>query len=310
MRHASSDVLAIDIGGTKMLAARIDSFGAIVHKEQIPTPVSTLADASNLNDGLLALIDSVLDGHRVDAVGIASAGPIDIQAGTISPINIAGWDSFPLAKLIESHLGNVEISLVGDAVASAYGEFVEGAGVGAISMLGIVVSTGIGGGLVLDGRPFMGASANAGHFGHIGIHSDGDRCACGSTGCTETIASGPSMVRHAQRLGWVGDDARQLVADARRGNSVALEAIDRGARALAEAICTTALVVDLDRVVIGGGVSAAGDLLLDPIRSAIEECARVPFVKAVRVVPSALGGDAGIIGVGRIVREPAFAELS
>jgi glucokinase len=171
-------------------------------------------------------------------------------------------------------------------------------------MLGVVVSTGIGGGLVLGGLPFTGPTGNAGHIGHIVVDPEGAPCPCGATGCVETVASGPSMVRWAHRQGWPGRDARELAAAAATGNAVARSAFARGMDALARGIVTVAAICDLDQVVIGGGVAAAGEVLFTPLRQALTEHTHLPYVRRLRLAPAALGRDAGLVGAARMALLP------
>ncbi|MCP9949208.1 ROK family protein [Actinomadura madurae] len=177
------------------------------------------------------------------------------------------WRGYPLVAAVQRLVPGVPVSLAGDAQCMALGEWWRG-GHGGSSLLGIVVSTGVGGGLIIDGRPWTGRTGNAGHIGHVVVDHDGERCVCGARGCLETIAGGPSMVRWALAQGWTHapgrPDAKALAAAARAGASIPLAAFHRAARALATAILNTAAVLDVRDVVIGGGVAAAGDLLLAP----------------------------------------------
>ncbi|MCX6480265.1 MAG: ROK family protein, partial [Mycobacterium sp.] len=198
----------------------------------------------------------------------------------------------------------VAVQLAGDGLCMALGEHWRGAGRGAAFMLGTVISTGIGGGLVLDGTPYSGRTGNGGHVGHVVVDPDGPVCACGGRGCVEAIASGPHLVSWAQSQGWTGSDARALAEDAARGEAVAVRAFERGARAVAAMIASVAAVCDLDLVVIGGGVANAGPVLFDPLRSALREHLGLDFISALRVVPAALGGEAGLVGAAALLRTP------
>ncbi len=188
----------------------------------------------------------------------------------------------------------------------ALGEHWRGAGRGARFVLGMVVSTGVGGGLVLDGKPYHGRTGNAGHVGHVVVELDGQPCPCGGRGCVETVASGPWMTRWARANGWAGPpdaDAVALAEAAEDGEPVALQAFHRGAIALAAMIASVGAVCDLDLVVIGGGVAKSGPLLFDPLRAALANYAGLSFIRGLRVVPAALGGDAGLIGAAALVSE-------
>jgi glucokinase len=166
----------------------------------------------------------------------------------------------------------------------------------------MVVSTGVGGGLVLDGVPYAGRTGNAGHVGHVVVEPDGRPCTCGGRGCVETVASGPWMVRWARENGWSaapGAGASDL-ATAAASDPVARQAFRRGAHALAAMIASVGAVCDLDLVVIGGGVARSGPLLFDPLRAKLTEYAGLDFLSALRVVPGELGGAAGLIGAARL----------
>ena len=288
-------VLALDIGGTKIAAALADG-AVLTHRAQVPTPQSSADDAWAAT---AQLITDTLATGSAEAVGIASAGPVDLPAGSISPVNIAVWRDFPIAGRV-AELTGLPVRLGGDGLCMALAEHRFGAGNGARFVLGMVVSTGIGGGLVLDGAPYDGRTGNAGHVGHVVVDVDGRRCACGGRGCVETVASGPAMARWAREQGWTGADAKELAAAAGDGDPVAVEAFRRGARAVAAAIASTAAVCDLDLVVIGGGVANAGAVLFDPLRQALAEFAGLTFLRQLQVVPAELGSDAGLVGAAAL----------
>ncbi len=295
--------LCLDIGGTKIAAALADPAGLLVHTATRPTPAGT--DAEEVWAAVAAAITDVagVADAPIGAVGIASAGPIDLHAGTVSPVNIPAWRRFPLRDRVAAAVPGVPARLGGDGVCMALGEHWRGAGRGARFLLGMVVSTGVGGGLVLDGVPYVGRTGNAGHVGHVVVEDAGRPCACGGRGCVETVASGPSMVRWARENGWVappGAGARDLAAAAAAGDAVALRAFGRAATALAAMIASVAAVCDLDLVVIGGGVAKSAGLLFDPLRASLSDYARLDFLAGLRVVPAELGGEAGLVGAARL----------
>jgi glucokinase len=295
--------LCLDIGGTKIAAALADSDGALVYNAIRPTPATPAAD-----DVWAVVAATITDAVRaadapIAAVGIASAGPIDLPSGTVSPINIDSWDRFPLRDRVAAAVPGVPVLLGGDGVCMALGEHWLGAGRGARFVLGMVVSTGVGGGLVLNGRPYAGRTGNAGHVGHVVVEQDGRLCTCGGHGCVETVASGPWMVRWARDNGWSaqpGAGARDLAAAAEAGDPVAGQAFHRGAAALAAMIASVGAVCDLDLVVIGGGVANSGELLFEPLRAKLSDYAGLDFISGLRVVPAELGGAAGLIGAARL----------
>lgn len=295
--------LCLDIGGTKIAAALVDSAGRLVYTAIRPTPITTAAEE------VWAVVEATIAdalreaGAAVAAVGIASAGPVELGGGTVSPINIGSWKRFPLRDRVAAAVPGLPVVLGGDGVCMALGEHWIGAGRRARFLLGMVVSTGVGGGLVLDGAPYTGRTGNAGHVGHMVVEPGGRSCPCGGYGCVETVASGPSMVRWAVENGWSappGSGAADLAAAAAAGDPVARRAFDRGADALAAMIASVGAVCDLDLVVIGGGVAKSGPLLFDPVRARLSHYAGLDFLSGLRVVPAELGGSAGLIGAARL----------
>lgn len=301
MAPTTALTLALDIGGTKIAVGLVDADGRLVHRVQLPTPDGDAETVWAVVEKLLA--EAMFKaGRAATGVGIASAGPIDLPNGTVSPINIAEWQHFPIVERVAGATG-LPVRLGGDGLCMALGEQWCGAGRGAQFLLGMVVSTGVGGGLVLDGAPYDGRTGNAGHVGHVVVAPDGgDRCACGGHGCVETIASGPSMVRWARQQGWDGADAKVLGEAAAHGDGLAIKAFQRGARAVAATIASVGAVCDLDLVVIGGGVAKSGALLFDPLRAALADYTGLEFLRGLRVVPAELGGDAGLVGAAALAR--------
>jgi len=295
-------VAALDIGGTKIAGALVDGDGRILLRAQRATPAREDGDTvmRAVEEVLGELTLSPLWG-RAGVVGIGSAGPVDASAGTVSPVNVPGWREYPLVERVRAAAGGLPVELIGDGVAIAAAEHWQGAARGHDNALCMVVSTGVGGGLVLGGRLHPGPTGNAGHIGHISVDLDGDPCACGSRGCVERIASGPNIARRALENGWLpgadGDTSAEAVAlAARNGDPVAVASFARAARALAAGIAATATLVEIDIVVIGGGVAKAGDVLFAPLRVALREYATLSFTRRVAVVPAVMGTDAGLVG--------------
>ena len=297
--------LTIDIGATKIAVALLDGKHAIQERIQIPSNIS-----SNIWQDLEALLRKL----SAERIGIASAGPINLQDHTISPVNIPQWRNFPIVQLIGDIFPKVPIGLLGDGTAVALAENKLGAGFGSSNMLGVVVSTGIGGGLILNGKAFHGDTGNAALFGHHSINFLDDKestniCDCGRVGCLENFARGPKMVEYAQNLGWRGQpDFISLAQSAREGDDGALKAIDRGARALAVGITNVLNITDVHTVVIGGGVSFAGDIYWKPfLQHFAAERAHAGFLDEVSVLPALLKQDAGLIGASLFAAE--YAEV-
>src|ERR1700691_6184590 len=295
--------LALDIGGTKIAVGLTDPAGELVHKAIQPTPKDHEAEhVWSLIDAMIADATKAAKG-AIRAVGIGSAGPIDANAGTVSPINITSWRGFPLRDRIVAAMPDVPVRLAGDGICMALAGHWRGAGRGANFLLGMVVSTGVGGGLVLDGVPYHGRTGNAGHVGHVVVEPDGQLCPCGGRGCVETVAAGPWMTRWALANGWGGAPgarAKALAEAAAAGDAVAVRAFRRGASALAAMIASVGAVCDLGLVVVGGGVARSGRTLFDPLTAALADYAGLSFIRDLRVVPAALGGDAGLIGAARL----------
>jgi len=280
----------------------VDADGALVHQGKLPTPDGDAEAVWTVVDTLVTEALAEARG-RVRGVGVSSAGPIDLSTGTVSPINIVEWQRFPIVERV-SALTGVPVRLGGDGLCMALGERWRGAGRGAQFLLGMVVSTGVGGGLVLDAAPYDGRTGNAGHVGHVVVDQDGEPCSCGGRGCVETVAAGPRMAQWARKNGWdapAGADAKELADAANAGNPVALQAFRRGATAVAAMIASVSAVCDLDLVVVGGGVAKSGALLFDPLREALSTYARLEFLRGLRVLPAELGSDAGLVGAAALL---------
>ncbi len=295
-------VAALDIGGTKIAGALVDGHGKILVRAQRPTP------SQDDGDTVMRAVEEVLgeltaspSWSRAGALGIGSAGPVDASAGTVSPVNVPGWRDFPLVERVRAATGDLPVALIGDGVAITAAEHWQGAARGHANALCMVVSTGVGGGLVLNGQLHPGPTGNAGHIGHISVDLDGDPCPCGSRGCVERIASGPNIARRAVEGGWrPGPDgdasAAAVAAAARAGDPVAVASFERAAQALAAGIAATATLVEIDIAVIGGGVGKAGDVLFTPLRKALSDYATLSFVRRLTVTPAQMGTDAGLVG--------------
>jgi glucokinase len=290
-----SSVLAIDIGGTKMAAAIVDDDGVVVRRDRTPTV------SADPWPGFVTMLDRLVDGETIDGVGIGCGGPMTWPVGEVSPLNIPGWRDFPLrARLAERYPG-VPVRLHNDAVAFAAAEHWRGAAQGVDNMIGMVVSTGVGGGIVSSGRILDGATGNAGHIGHCVADPQGPMCACGARGCLEAIARGPATVAWARERGSDAEDGPALAQRAAEGDEIALAAFARSGDAVGRVIAWCSALLDLQMVVVGGGLSQSGPPLWDPLLAAVREHAVLPFLTDLRVVPPALGGDAGLIGAAALV---------
>ncbi|HXP18182.1 MAG TPA: ROK family protein [Streptosporangiaceae bacterium] len=306
----SGPVLAADIGGTKMAAGVAEPSGRLITWTQVPTPQDV--DSEQLWRTLEALLNQVLDAARIRDVselaglGCGCGGPIEWPAGLVSPLNIPAWRAFPLRDRLAERYAGIGVRVHNDAICVAAGEHWRGAGRGWSNVLGMVVSTGVGGGLILGNRLIEGASGNAGHIGHVVVDpEDGPLCVCGGRGCLEAIARGPALVGWAQAEGWRPDQpgmtARDLSGDAAQGHPIGRAAMRRAGRALGIAIASATNLCDLEVVAVGGGLSQAGAMLFEPLQEALAAHARLDFAREVRVVPAALGQSAGLVGAAALI---------
>ncbi|ERB54616.1 MULTISPECIES: ROK family protein [Rhodococcus] len=285
--------LALDIGGTKMAAGVVSEDGRVPVFDSVPTPQTDPWGAC------AALLERVADGRDVDGVGIACAGPVDTVAGVVAPINITEWaQGFELVAGVRSVFPDAGTALAMDGAAAALAEFHHGAGRGTPNLLSLVVSTGIGGGIVLGGEIARGRTGNAGHIGHLVAPGSSEPCSCGGVGCLETVASGPSAVRWARSQGWSGNTGRELAEGARSGDAIAVDALHRAGTALGGAIASAAALLDVDLAVIGGGFAQSGAPLWEPMLDAAARHARLSFIAGLRIVPAELGGAGTLTGAG------------
>ena len=306
---AADPALAIDVGGTKFAAGLVEPGGRVISWAQTATPREL--DAEQLWRTLDALLTRVLTEAGVDpatglaGVGCGCGGPMEWPAGKVSPLNIPAWRAFPLRDRLAERFAGLPVRLHNDAICLAAGEHWRGAGRGRTTMLGIVVSTGVGGGLVLDGRLINGATGNAGHIGHVVVDPDGPPCVCGGQGCVEAIARGPALAAWAQAQGWRPGQpqvtAKDLADDAAQGHPIGLKAMRRAGHALGIAIASATDLCDLEVVSIGGGLSQAGSLLFDPLEEALRRHVGLDFARDVVVVPAALGQSAGLVGAAALL---------
>ncbi|MEO7349064.1 MAG: ROK family protein [Terrimesophilobacter sp.] len=297
--------LALDLGGTKVEAALIDSSGHLVPGSRRRRPTGAAANSPELTSRVREVVAETLStlqgGATILGVGAGSAGPIHQENGLISPLNLSAWRDFPLAALLADCVPDTAITLRIDGLCIALAEHWVGAGQGASNFMGMVVSTGIGGGLVLGGRAAPGPTGNAGHIGHLEVGGAEDPCSCGGKGCLEAVASGPRTVAWAQNRGWKGTSGQDLAASYSAGDPIALAAIERCGRAIGRAIGSATALLDLDVVAIGGGFSRASPDLFDFIRRGLDAHTEFDFVRRVQIVPSALGDEAPLVGAGALV---------
>jgi glucokinase len=291
-----------------MAAALIDHDGSMLISERIATPRSDDADV------LFAALEQVCRrlmasaGARVEAIGVGCGGPMQYPAGIVSPLNIPAWRDFPLRDRLIAAFG-LPCCVDNDAKALAVGERWRGAGHGSDNMLGMVVSTGVGGGIILDGRLLHGFRGNAGHVGHVVVWPEGPACGCGGRGCVEAVASGTGLRRRLLEALASGTatclDSSAAAADiavaARAGDALAAELFRTAGDAVGRGIASAAALLDLELVVIGGSIALhAWDLLGPPLDVELRLRARLDFTRDVRVVQAELGDQAGLLGAAAL----------
>lgn len=306
-------VLAIDIGGTKLAAGVVDTDGRMLARGEVPTLATeglepVLGRIVGLGRELLARPEVAR--VRVQRIGVGCAGPVDLKAGLVfQPPNLPGWTRVPLTDHLQRALGLPTV-LENDANAAALGEFRYGAGKGARSIVYMTVSTGIGGGIILDGKVWHGVKDAAGEIGHITVCPDGPLCGCGNRGCLEAMSSGPSIARRAREIVASGRQTRlsaipmpaaaDVVRLAQEGDAAAVEVWANAVRYLGIGVAAVITFLAPERVVIGGGVTKAGDHLFQPLREEVRRRVTLVPVDSVPILPAALGPDVGILGAAAV----------
>lgn len=295
--------LAIDLGGTKVEAALIGTDGTIIEGSRGraamgATGASTPdAAAASIATALQPALDSP-HWPDVSAAGIGSAGPLNLPLGAISPINLTGLRDFPIVDVVRAATGLDDVRLRLDGTCIALAELWLGAARGVRNAMVFVVSTGVGGGIISDGRVIAGATGNAGHLGQV-IVDRVDGSAAAAT--VEELSSGPHTVSWARSQGWAGSDGEELAAAYAAGEELAVAAVVRSATYVGTGVVNAATLLDLELAVVGGGFSLVSDDYVDLIRATVAERAVNAFARAVQVERAALAGDAPLIGAGALV---------
>jgi glucokinase len=307
--HASrpARILGLDIGGTKMAAGVVDAGGGVEGFVVAPTdadrgPRDGLERLFAL--GRRALEESGADIAEIAGIGIGCGGPLDSERGVlIAPLHLPGWTDVPISALASNAFARSAV-LENDATAAAAGEFRHGAGRGTRNMVYLTVSTGIGGGVVIDGRLFRGSTGNGGELGHVTVDWHGRRCrGCGRLGCLEAYASGTSIAERAREAGMDVETSADVAAAARDGDSVATRVWEETCEALACGVTSLVNLFEPELVVIGGGVSRAGEQLLGPVRELVHAQAIDALRRKVGIVQSALGDAVGVVGAAAVAYE-------
>ncbi|MBI2939132.1 MAG: ROK family protein [Chloroflexi bacterium] len=309
-------VVGGDLGGTRFRAVLANGRGEVVRRADTLTRAAEGLEAvvnrmATTIESLFSEMGDGLDRARVRAVGLAAPGPLDPWRGIVySPPNLPGWGDVPLARLMGERLG-LPVFLGNDANLAALAEHRFGAGVGADHLVYITVSTGVGGGVIADGKLLLGSGGGAGEIGHMTIERDGPRCGCGNRGCLEALASGTAIARRAVSLLATGAPSRirevvagnlsrvtaeVVVQAAAAGDALAGQIIRDAGTALGVGVANVMHLYDPQIIVIGGGVVNAGALLFDPMHAEIERRALAAFRERTRITTPALGDACGVLG--------------
>ena len=299
-------VAGIDIGGTKIAIALENLAGERIAARRLPTEVR-LGPERILENTCRAVEELLAEsGTELMSIGIGCPGPIDIERGLVlSPANLPDWIDFPIVEIIKERF-NVPVLLDNDANAAALGEYFHGAGRGFKDVFYVTISTGIGGSIICEGQIHHGVQSGAGEIGHTVVQTDGVRCRCGTMGCLETIASGTGIARRmkealaVQNGGGVENldkvTAETVVERVRNGDAAAQAIWDETVKFLAIGIGNAITLLAPEAVIIGGGVSEAGELLLKPLRQAIAKNVSMVPVDKVEILRASLSSESGVCG--------------
>ncbi|MGD9143829.1 MAG: ROK family protein [Dehalococcoidia bacterium] len=320
--HNESPVLAVDIGGSKILTAVFSGSGEMQSKkvtrtvagEGVDTVVERLCRAINEH-----LVEENLLPSALTGIGIACAGGVDPERGVVvtpSP-NLPGWYDVPLREIIEKRFG-ARAFVLNDASAAALGEQRHGAGKDVDNLVLITLGTGIGGGIIIDGKLYQGAAGGAGEIGHMTVDVSGPDCDCGNTGCLEVLASGKAIAREAVRRidngessllvemvnGKIEDITAEDVVDAEReGDLLAGEVLTGASHYLGVGLVNIVNIFNPEMIIIGGGLAETGDLLLGLAKEIVDKRAYGISARSVRIVTAALGNEAGVYGAAVYANE-------
>lgn len=311
---SSSDLtpsfIGVDLSGSTVMAALISNSGAIIEREELPL------DSAQLVETVAAVAKQMLKRDpAIEALGVAVPGLVNRQGNRVITSREFPTAVGDLPEQFTQAVG-VRVKIENDANAAAYGEFKVGAGRGSRDMFYITIGEGIGGALIIDGSLWTGSSGFAGEVGHITIDTEGLRCECGNTGCLETVASAPNIVRRAKArlkrdstssLSRLAINKRftasDLAHEAKNGDDFSVMMLERTGKFIGTAVASVINLLNIERIVLGGGVMEAGELILDPIIREAKHRAFQPCFEATSIVGASLGSDAVAIGVALLARD-------
>ncbi|WP_127836942.1 ROK family protein [Clostridium prolinivorans] len=301
-------VIGIDLGGTKISGALADLNGNVLSKHTIPTKASEGENA--VLNRIFEVIEKVMEianktSSEIKTIGIGSPGPLNAKTGVIITTPNLPFKNFQLVKpLVEKF--NIPTYLDNDANVAAIGEYMLGAGKGTNNMVYVTVSTGIGGGAILNGKIYRGSTSNALEIGHTTLLPNGPRCNCGNYGCAEALASGTAIARQGREAVESGEETSlknyenitsyEVFKEAEKGDKVSKDILDKSLNYLGIAVANIITSFDPDMVVIGGGVAQAGKIVFDKVQEVVDKRCFKAMSEYCKIVPAALGKDAGVIG--------------
>ena len=310
--------IGVDIGGTNVKIALVDEKGIIAYSNSVPTRAE-MGYEYTIQNIITTIKDSLKESNNdiscIGGIGFGLPGQIDSSNGIVRLLpNIPGWVEVPLAKIVKDEF-NVPVKLDNDVRVATLGELNFGAGKGCQNLVCLTVGTGVGSGIVLNGQLVRGASMTAGEIGHVIVEKDnGEICGCGSRGCLEAYASGPSVVKMAKDYiaGGKSTKFKEIAAGneitpfmvyeaAKQGDAVAKQIFNIVGEYLGVALVSVVNLLNPEKIIVGGGVGQAGDLILNPVREAIKKRCIPTSAAAVEVVPAQLGNTAGVIGASLLI---------
>ena len=313
------NIIGIDLGGTKILGILADEHGAV--RKRVRKATEGQKGPDHVIGCMVEMIQELIPPEGLDGIGVGVPGPMDSVKGIVyEPPNLPGWKDVPLRDLMLARLKlpkEVPFTIVNDANAAALAEFQFGAGSHRVlgrpirNMVYLTISTGIGGGVIADGSLLLGTAGMAGELGHMVIDLFGPRCNCGNRGCLESLASGPALAREGAVVvaarretsmsDTVGGDPAKVTAQiveeaAKAGDPEALKLMEREGLMVGVGVVNCVHAFDPQLVVLGGGLTNAGDLLFDPVRATVAERVMPAYRGTFEIVPAALGNDVGALG--------------
>ena len=303
-------VVGVDLGGTKIYTALVDLDGNIIKEKTVETLAHEGEQA--VLGRIIDTIDYVTEGtdkNLIKSIGIGSPGPLDVKNGIIIENSNLPFKNFAIVKTIKEKY-DLPTYLDNDANVATLGEFMFGAGKGTENMVFITASTGIGGGAVLNGKLFRGATGNALEVGHMTVSTEGPRCGCGNLGCAEALGSGTAIGKRAKEAvstnvttslkNYDNVTAKEVFKEAANGDRVAKNILNTSLTYLGIAVANTITNFDPEKVVVGGGVVNGGDIVIDTIRNVVEERCMAAFVENCTIEKAILGGKAGVLGAAAL----------